>query len=183
MESFKFRIPEFESQSFFFLFSLSFCSSRKLEFLMFYVKAFFTIWRVLNSFANESKANTMLMQCRCRRSITFVNRRRKLGKQYHWTRQRKGLTEARVSLSGWWSETRQKRRNLKGLERKRVQLLDFEVRWACFVSRACILVKEDRDKGTTWASGDRSCVGNRLQLRCWHCQHNGGHVKLNESES
>ena len=92
-------------------------------------------------------------------------------------------TEARVSLSGWWSENRQKRRNLNGLERKRVQLHDFEVRWASFASIACILIKEDRDKGRTWASGDRSCVGNRLQLRCWHCQRDGGHVKLNESES
>ena len=92
-------------------------------------------------------------------------------------------TEARVPLSGWWSETRQKRRNLNALEGKRVRLGDLEVRWACFVSRACILVKEDRDKGRTWASGDWSCVGKRLQLLKWHCKRDGGHVELNASES
>ena len=50
VESFRDIMPEFES-NFFFLFSISFCSSRKLEFLMLYTKAFFSIWSGLNSFA------------------------------------------------------------------------------------------------------------------------------------
>ena len=48
-------MPEFEFQRFFFLlFSIFFCSLRKLECLLLYAKAFFSIWRMFNSFANES---------------------------------------------------------------------------------------------------------------------------------
>ena len=174
MESFRVIMPEFESQRFC-LFSISFCSSRKLEFLMLYAKAFFlfgagSIHLQTNLYFIRHKANTIPMQCRCKRSITFAHRRRKIT----LNQTKKGTPiKAWVPLSGWWIETRLKRRNLNGLERKRVRLDDFEVCWTCFVSGVCKLVKEDHDRGRTWASGDWSCVGNGLQLRYWHCETEG----------
>ena len=96
MGSFRVKIPEFESQRFFFLFSISFFSSKKLEFLMFYVKAFFFYFARAQFICKRiyfirHKANTIPMQCRCKTYITFANRRMKMGLQYHLTRQRKGL--------------------------------------------------------------------------------------------
>ena len=183
MESFRFRIPEFESQSFFFFLAYLFVLRENLNFSCFTWRLFF----LFGACSIRLQTNPKQTPCRCNADAEIHNlckQEKEVGLTISLDQAKeRASTEARVSLSGWWSETRQKRRNLNGLERKRVQLHDFEVRWACFVSRACILVKEDRDKGRTWASGDRSCVGNRLQLRCWHCQRDGGHVKLNESES
>ena len=150
---------------------------------MFYAKFFFlfgacSIHLQTNLFhSKQSKHHTDAVQMQKIHNFCKQEKEDGLTISLNQTKERTS-TEARVPLSGWCSETRLKRRDLNGLERKRVKLDDFEVRWACFVSRACILVKEDRDKGRTWASG-----GNRLQLRYWHCQRDGGHVTLNVSKS
>ena len=46
------------------------------------------------------------------------------------------------------------------------------------VERVYILIKGDRGRGKSWASGDCYCIGLQLQLRYRPCQWDTRHVKL-----
>ena len=135
MESFRFRIPEFESQSFFFFLAYLFALRENLNFSCFTWRLFFYLARaqfICKRIEGKHHADAVQMQ----KKHNLCKQEKEVGLTISLEQAKERTsTEARVSLSGWWSETRQKRRNLNGLERKRVQLHDFEVRWACFVSR------------------------------------------------
>ena len=167
MGSFRAIMPEFEFQIFFFFLAYLFALRENLNVLRFTRRPFFLFGACLihlqtNLFHwRQSKHHTDAVQMQ---KIHYFCKQEKEIVQTISLNQAKEMTSTKawVPLSGCWSETRLKNRNLNGLEQKRVRLDDFEVRWACFVSRACILVNEDLDRGRTWASGDWYCVWNRL---------------------
>ena len=132
---------------------------------MLYLKAFFlfgacSIHLQTNLFhSTQSKHHTNAVQMQKFHSFCKQEKENGLTISLNQAKERT-LTKTWVPLSGWWSETRLKRINLNGLERKKVRLDDFEVRWSCFLS----VVKEDGDRGGTWASGGKPITAPILTL-------------------
>ena len=96
VERFKVIMAEFESQSFFFFLAYLFVLRENLNFTCFTRRLFFCLVRAQfickRIYFIRRELNTIPMQCSMqKRSIAFANRRRKMGWQYHWPRQRKTL--------------------------------------------------------------------------------------------
>ena len=105
-------------------------------------EGFLSIWRVLNSFANESisfNAKQTPYRCSAYAKDPYLLQ----------TGELKDFNQGKSTIERLMKRHQTKEEEPERSETKEGPTGDFEVRSACFVSRACILVKEDRDRGRT----------------------------------
>ena len=127
VESFRVIMPEFESQRFFFFLAYFFVLRENLNFSCFTRRLFFYLacaqFICKRIYFIRRKANTISMQCRCKRFITkWADNITEPGKGKDFNQGMRAIERMMKR------DQRLKRRNLNGLARKGVQLHDFEVR-------------------------------------------------------